>query len=58
MALRKGLNILLLITDQERFPAGFPQEVELPNHDRLRDRGVSFTSYTINAAPCTPSRSP
>jgi arylsulfatase A-like enzyme len=51
----KGLNILLVMTDQERFD--LPAALPLPGHDRLRERGSSFTQHQVNTTPCSPSRS-
>jgi arylsulfatase A-like enzyme len=55
--MRTGLNILLITTDQERFPLGFPDEVPLPNRQRLTADGITFNNYYVTTAPCTPSRS-
>jgi len=39
----KPLNILLVVTDQERARHLLPNEVSLPAHDRLKDMGVTLT---------------
>jgi arylsulfatase len=52
-------NILFILTDQERYFRGgeLPRGYELPAHERLRSRGVTFTNHRINSCVCTPSRS-
>ncbi|WP_338847877.1 sulfatase-like hydrolase/transferase [Massilia sp. W12] len=53
-------NIVLIMTDQERFPRHMDQvdlRAHLPNRHRLYDKGVSYQNFYINAAPCTPNRS-
>jgi arylsulfatase A-like enzyme len=54
-------NILLLITDQQRYPCHWPDEPgwlrELTPHDRrLADTGVSFRNGFCNTSMCSPSR--
>ena len=50
-----GLNVLLVVTDQERFD--LPAALPLPGHERLRERGTSFTRWHVHTTPCSPSRS-
>ncbi len=50
-----GLNVLLVVTDQERFD--LPAALPLPGHERLRERGTSFTQWHVHTTPCSPSRS-
>jgi arylsulfatase len=50
-----GLNVLLVVTDQERFD--LPAALPLPGHERLRERGTSFTNWHVHTTPCSPSRS-
>jgi arylsulfatase len=52
-------NILFILTDQERFfrPGELPVGFRLPAHERLMQRGVTFTNHRINSCVCTPSRS-
>jgi arylsulfatase len=54
---RRGLNILFIFTDQERFTAKWPKGLELPAHERLARTGVTFTQHYTSAIMCTPSRS-
>jgi choline-sulfatase len=56
----KPLNLLLLITDQERATQHFPPGWErghLRNFERLKRHGVNFTRAYTNACMCSPSRS-
>jgi len=52
-------NILFILSDQERFfrPGELPAGLRLPGHERLWQRGVSFTNHRINSCVCTSSRS-
>jgi arylsulfatase len=50
-------NILFVFTDQERFQERWPKGISLPGHDRLREKGVSFTNHQCPATMCTSSRS-
>lgn len=50
-------NILFLCSDQERNRADLPASLNLPNHNRLYDRGTYFTNHHVTTSPCTPSRS-
>jgi len=52
-------NILFILSDQERFfrPGELPPGFRLPGHERLLQRGVSFTNHRINSCVCTSSRS-
>ena len=49
-------NILLLLTDEERERTWFPDDVRLPNRERLAARGMRFTNHHVHTFPCTPSR--
>jgi len=52
-------NIILIITDQERYPQYWPAgwaDANLPNRKRLTDHGLTFTRAFCNAAMCSPSR--
>ena len=52
-------NILLILTDQERFfrPGELPKDYRLPAHERLANKGIVFENHQINSCVCTPSRS-
>ena len=52
-------NIVLIMTDQERYPQYWPHgwaDTNLPNRKRLADHGLTFTRAFCNAAMCSPSR--
>ncbi len=52
-------NIILLMTDQERYPQYWPEgwaETNLPNRQRLANNGLTFTNAFCNAAMCSASR--
>lgn len=51
------LNILLIVTDQERAFIDLPSVVHLPGHERLLAAGVSLDNFHVNTTPCSPSRS-
>ena len=51
------LNILLIVTDQERAFIDLPSVVHLPGHERLLASGVSLNNFHVNTTPCSPSRS-
>src|SRR5262245_28469382 len=53
----RGLNILFVFTDQERYTAKWPAGLSLPAHERLQNTGVTFTQHYTSAIMCTPSRS-
>jgi len=50
-------NILFILTDQERHIDRFPTGYSLPGHERLQERGTTFTNHQITSSVCTPSRS-
>jgi choline-sulfatase len=55
----KRPNLLILITDQERYPQHWPEgwaDANLPNRKRISDRGLTFTRAFCAASMCTPSR--
>lgn len=54
----KKLNVLFLLTDQERYmPASdLPDGYSLPAHERLSREGVEFENHHIASNVCTPSR--
>jgi choline-sulfatase len=52
-------NILLILTDQERYPQHWPAgwaEANLPNHKRLADKGLTLQRMFCNTSMCSPSR--
>ena len=54
---RDRLNILLIVTDQERSFQDLPGALHLPGHEELIGSGVSLGNYHVNTTPCSPSRS-
>jgi len=55
-----GMNIILILTDQERAIQHFPQNwlrQNLPGMRRLRQHGISFERAFTNACMCSPARS-
>src|SRR5262245_51353792 len=59
-SLRPRPNILIILTDQERYPRHWPAgwaDTNLPNRKRLADKGLNFTSAFCNTCMCSPSRS-
>jgi arylsulfatase A-like enzyme len=55
---QKQLNILMIVTDQERHlrPDELPIGYRLPGHEKLMSRGVTFDNHQIASCVCTPSR--
>jgi arylsulfatase A-like enzyme len=51
----KPYNILMIVTDQERFD--LPRQLALPGHQKLLETGTQFSQYYVNTTPCSPSRS-
>ena len=49
-------NILLVVSDQERYRSWLPPSVRLPWRERLRHEGLEFTNYYTHSSPCSPSR--
>jgi choline-sulfatase len=54
-------NVLLLITDQQRYPCHWPDEPGwlrglTPNDQRLAETGLSFRQAFCNTSMCSPSR--
>ena len=57
----KAPNLLLLITDQQRYPCHWPEDpgwlpALTPNDQRLRETGLSFGRAFCNTSMCSPSR--
>ena len=53
----KHPNILMIVTDQEYAHQPLPADLALPNRERIRARGVTFTQHHCTTTVCTPSRS-
>ncbi len=52
-------NILILLTDQQRFPRHWPKgwsAANLPHWNRMTQNGITFTRAYCNSAMCSPSR--
>jgi len=50
------VNILLIVSDQERQRSWLPPSVRLPWRERLISEGLEFTRYYTHSSPCSPSR--
>ncbi len=50
-------NILLIVTDQERYLDKLPPGYSLPGRERLEELGTTFTNHQIASCVCTSSRS-
>jgi choline-sulfatase len=53
------LNLVLIVTDQERAPMHWPEgsvERRMPSRRRMMRHGVSFSRATCSTAMCSPSR--
>ncbi|MGC0318229.1 sulfatase-like hydrolase/transferase [Kitasatospora acidiphila] len=50
-------NILLIVTDEERFTVPRPEGFSLPARERLAARGTTFERYYAASAMCSSSRS-
>ena len=55
--LRKDLNLLIIMVDQERPWDTLPSGLDLPHHFRIADRGTCFSNMNVTSLLCTPSRS-
>lgn len=51
------LNILLIVTDEERQRIPHPAGFSLPSRERLAGQGVSFDNFYVASAMCSSSRS-
>lgn len=49
-------NILFIFTDQERYITKWPQGFQLPGHEQLMRKGVTFQNHYCPAVMCTSSR--
>ena len=52
----KRPNVLFVFTDQERYIQHWPKGMDLPGHERLMRRGVTFHNHYCPAVMCTSSR--
>ena len=55
----KRPNLVILVTDQERFPQHWPEgwaDEHLPNRRRLAKHGLTFRRAFCSASMCSPSR--
>ena len=50
------MNILLVVSDQERARSWLPKSVSLPWRERLVAEGMDFTNHWTHSSPCSPSR--
>lgn len=58
-ALPEKPNLILIMTDQQRYPRHWPEgwaQQNLPNWNRLTSNGITFSRGYCNTAMCTPSR--
>jgi arylsulfatase A-like enzyme len=53
---RSAPNILLVVSDQERYRDWLPSSVRLPWRERLRAEGLELTKHYTHSSPCSPSR--
>lgn len=56
---KKPPNIIVILTDQERYPTHWPEgfaEKNLVSNERLKRNGIFFTKAYTAASECTPSR--
>jgi arylsulfatase A-like enzyme len=52
----KGLNILMIVTDQERAWDLLPQNLKIPARQRLAERGMLFNNMHVITPICSESR--
>lgn len=50
-------NILLIVTDEERYSLPRPDGFSLPSRERIASRGVTFDRYYVASTMCSSSRS-
>lgn len=50
------LNVLVIVTDEERSWQYLPSDLRLPGREFLRSTGTNFTQFHVAATPCSPSR--
>ena len=54
---KHGPNILLIVTDQERYQEKLPTGYSLPGRDWFEKNSTTFTNHQIGSCVCTSSRS-
>src|SRR5688500_4111304 len=55
-SLRLRPNIIIIMTDQERYPRHWPAgwaDANLPNRKRIADKGLAFTRAFCNSCMCS-----
>ncbi|HEV3225528.1 MAG TPA: sulfatase-like hydrolase/transferase, partial [Acidimicrobiales bacterium] len=50
------MNILLVVSDQERERSWLPPSVSLPWRERLLFEGLEMANHWTHSSPCSPSR--
>lgn len=53
----KGYNVVLIVTDQERYFKEYPRSAKLDSREKMRNEGVSFENHYNCSNMCTSSRS-
>ncbi len=53
----KGYNVVLIVTDQERYFKKIPESAELSSREKIKREGVSFNNHYNCSNMCTSSRS-
>ena len=53
----KGYNVVLIVTDQERYFKEYPESAQLDSREKMRNEGVSFENHYNCSNMCTSSRS-
>ena len=53
----KGYNVVLIVTDQERYFKEYPKSADLVSREKIRNEGVSFDNHYNCSNMCTSSRS-
>jgi arylsulfatase A-like enzyme len=52
----RPLNVLLVVSDQERQRSWLPPSISLPWRERLIAEGIELTNHHTHSSPCSPSR--
>jgi arylsulfatase len=53
----RGLNVLLITTDEERFDIPRPRGFSLPARERVAESGTTFERYYAASTQCSSARS-